>query len=199
MRNVTRFLVVVGLVCLLGNIAAAGLIGTQVTGSLEFGGGTTNYFDPAYGYVPDGYLNTAGTTVTIAEPQVEFGFDDTANRDTVDFTDTGLFAVDFVLSFGTDLSWVMTFTDAAFVGGELSELSDDFPYGGVTATLVGDTITLSWAGGFVQPGSSYEATYDFQSPAVPEPSTLLIWSLLCGLGIAATLWRKRGDRLVHSE
>ncbi len=48
--------------------AHAGLIGQQVTGSLQFNGGGLNYFDPANPTVPAGYLNTSSPTVTIAVP-----------------------------------------------------------------------------------------------------------------------------------
>ena len=65
---------------------AAGVTGTSVTGNLFFGSLPNNYFDPNNGFVPSGYLNTAGTTVSIASPAVEFGFNDGLNFDTANFS-----------------------------------------------------------------------------------------------------------------
>jgi len=45
------------LATLAGQPAAADLIGSSVTGSLEFSSSPNNYYDPALGFVPDGYLN----------------------------------------------------------------------------------------------------------------------------------------------
>ncbi len=52
------------------------MIGTSVTGELLFDGDPAELLDPANLEVPGGYLNTAGTTVTISDPAVEFGFQD---------------------------------------------------------------------------------------------------------------------------
>src|SRR5215213_9781498 len=97
--------------------AHALLLGTSVTGSLTFGAGSTNFFNPANGFVPPGFGNSSpGTnTVTIAEPLVEFGFEDGANRDTANFTDNTLTNGDLVKGSGAS-SWTMTFSDSAFSG-----------------------------------------------------------------------------------
>jgi len=48
-----------------GTAHAVSLLGTSVTGELTFEGVPVNQFDPLNGHVPAGYLNAAGTTVTI--------------------------------------------------------------------------------------------------------------------------------------
>jgi len=65
-------------VAISGRPVAADLIGTTVTETNTYSGFTENLFDPANGYVPpwEGWLNTAGPTVTIAEPAIEFGATD---------------------------------------------------------------------------------------------------------------------------
>ena len=74
--------------------ARAGLIGTDVTGSAELNLIPINIFDPANGMVPLGYLNDDGTTVTIAEPAIEFGAQTSTNLFTANFTDTQLIVTD---------------------------------------------------------------------------------------------------------
>lgn len=162
-----------------GGAKASPILGSQVTGTINFGGPGTNYFDPVNGFVPAGFLNTAGPTVTIADPAVEFGFEDGANRDTADFTGTQLIITDLVKSGAAN--WTMTFQDSAFVGATLTEISDNFPTGGLTATLVGDTITVTWAG--TNTPGNFTGVFDLAPAAVPEPSTIAAFGLLgaCGL------------------
>ena len=109
------------LISLSSQAKANGLIGSSVTGSLVFTGLTANYFDPTNGFVPAGYENTAGTTVTIASPAVEFGFQDAGNTDFTNFSATQ-FTVEDVLApgaGGTDTAFTMTFTDTAFTDSVL--------------------------------------------------------------------------------
>src|SRR5262245_5221034 len=167
--------------------APAGLIGLSVTGQLNFSGGGTNYFDPANGFVPAGFLNTVSPTVVIADPAQEFGFQDGANRDTADFTGTQLIVTDQVLAGGVNNSITMRFTSAGFVGATLTEIADSFNAGGMTASVVGNVITLTWAGGAVTPGT-FRAVYDVAT--VPEPATML----LVGSGLAAALRARRRAR-----
>jgi hypothetical protein len=176
--------VAIGMVVVSAKPADASLIGLSVLGEINFGGGGTNYYDPANGFVPAGFLNTASATVVIADPAQEFGFLDGANRDTADFTGTQLIVTDQVFSGAA--SWVMRFTSAGFAGVTLTELVDSFPTGGVTATVVGNVITLSWAG--TNTPGAFRAVYDVA--AVPEPATML----LVGSGLAAALRARRRAR-----
>jgi hypothetical protein len=169
---------------------ANGLIGTSVTGGLYFEGNPANYFDPANDYVPDGYLNTAGTTVTIESPEPEFGFADSANTDLANFS-ASQFTIEDVLSStagGSDNPWTMTFTDTAFTGMSFAKVTDFFPNGGLTDSLVGDLLTISWAGGPVNANDDYTST--FTVSLVPEPAT---WAMVCAgaAGLALALRRRR--------
>lgn len=152
---------------------ANGLIGTSVTGGLFFGANTTNGFDPANGAVPSGYSNTAGTMVTVASPAIEFGYQDVYNTDSANFNASQFTIEDFVASSYpsgvTNASFSMTFTDSAFSGLSLTKATDFFPNGGLTAALTGNTITVTWAGGTVNPSDDYTSTFTLS--AVPEPST----------------------------
>ena len=59
--------------------------GTSITGSINFGGGSTNYYDPVNGGVPtgQGYENASdaynSATVPLSNSTVEFGYQDPAN------------------------------------------------------------------------------------------------------------------------
>jgi hypothetical protein len=151
-------------------------------------GNPLNYFSPANGSVPPtGYLNSSGTTVTIAEPAIEFGAVFPANTDTANFTATQLIVTDIVNSTGTNIPFTMTFTDAGFSGLVLSKLSDTFVNGGMAAALAGDILTLTWAGGPVNPGS-LQAVYSLTTSSVPEPSS---WMLLIAGAAAFLCFRAR--------
>ena len=170
------------------------MIGTSVTGKLMFSGTTTNYYDSANGFVPaSGYLNSGGmTTVTIATPAVEFGFEDAHNTDTANFS-ASQFTIEDSLdptAGGTDTPFVMTFTDTAFAGMSLAKATDFFPNGGLTYSLSGSQITISWAGGPINANDDYTSTFVIR--AVPEPSTWV--ALLLGAGALAFVVRRRYSR-----
>lgn len=163
--------------------AAADLLGTNVTGSLTFGGGSINYLDSANGFVPAGYGNSSGsTTVTIANPLIEFGFQDGSNTETADFTGSTLSLKDISVN-GHSASDVFTFTDTAFLGLTLSQISQNYP-NGQTATLVGDVLTISTPG-YISSGT-FTSSYSL-APAVtsaPLPPTALA-GLVCLGGVFA--------------
>ena len=148
----------------------ADLVNSQVTGSLSFGT-SANYFDPHSGYVPAGYANDAGPTVTIGSSGTEFGFADPWLTLTADFTGDSLTVTDSGLS---GSGWTMTFTDSAFSGATLTQTSDTFTNLGpaVLYSLTGDVLTVSWAGIAGEPQSDPGTVITFGSAsvaAVPEP------------------------------
>jgi hypothetical protein len=158
-RELSLVAALLAAVCFTTAASAALLNGTSVTGDLNFGGTlTTNWFDPANGHVPAGPLNNAGTTVTIGAA-VEFGYHDGANNITADFTDTTL-----TVTITSSLSGVdptkFTFTDTAFAGLSITEPTDTFPgAGGLSESLVGDVLTLNYAGDGVN--ATKTAVFDF--------------------------------------
>ena len=166
---------------------AAGLIGTSVTGKLMFAGGTTNYYDPANGFVPaSGYLNSAGPTVTVASPAVEFGFNDNVNLDTVNFSASQFTIEDVVEAGPSDAPFTMTFTDSAFAGMSFVKATDFFP-GGLTYSVTGSTLTVNWAGGTVATGDDYTSTFTVKT--VPEPSA---WAAVAmGTGALGLVLRRK--------
>lgn len=147
----------------------ATLVNTSVTGSLTFAGHASNYFDPGFGFVPaTGYLNTSGTTVTISDSAIEFGFDDGGSLITADFSDNQVTVKDLIETPGPTNSFQMMFTDPAFAGQYLLRAADSFPLSGFS--LTGNVITFDYAGGNPTTGQTLSAT--FNVTAVPEPSTL---------------------------
>jgi len=165
--------------------AAPILLGTQVTGSINFGGPGPNYYNSSNGYVPAGCQNSGlgSPTVTIVDPTTEFCFLDGANRDNAQFTDTTITITDEMFGSGAS-NWIQVFTDAAFVGLTITELSDNFPNGGVNLAHVGNQLTFTWAG--ADGAGNFAAVYQ-TAAAVAEPAPL---SLL-GVVVAAARLRAR--------
>ncbi len=193
-RKYSAILVTACITSLLASVpfrAKAQLGGTKVTGGIYFNyyGSTfsPNGYDPANGNVPTAGSpeNMAGTTVAISDSALEFAFLDGYNYDTADFTDSTLTISDSVGTNGA-LPWRQTFTDPAF-NGFLAKVSDTFDDGGVTASILGDTITLNWGGS--APDNVYTAVFDVGSVLqVPEPST---WALVAGGALLAAFARRR--------
>ncbi|MFO0969316.1 MAG: PEP-CTERM sorting domain-containing protein [Gemmataceae bacterium] len=178
---------------LLSTDARADLIGTSVSGQMKIDGDVTNsnWFDPAKGKVPAGFLNTAGTTVQISGSAVEFGFDDGpgafTNRNTADFNGSSLTLQD-ISSSGVSASITYIFVDSALNGLALSTGSNSFP-SGLTASLVGDTLTIVTPQFSFLPDTSsksFTAVFNFNGTsnggggngsgptATPEPTTLAL-------------------------
>ena len=164
--------------------AQAGLIGSRVTGSMTHLGGV-NYFDPTVGYAASGCLNaTQGTTVTVEDPAVEFGYDDHVfNAFSMDITDTLI----TLRNNSYDSVPLMDFslTSAAFAGLEFTKTSDDFNAGGTTFARSGNTLVISIPYSLVV--GDFHATFAASPAPVPEPASLGA----LGLGAVALL-RRRG-------
>ncbi|HEX4795821.1 MAG TPA: hypothetical protein VH370_18680 [Humisphaera sp.] len=159
--------------------ARGALPGSAVSGVLNLPGFTgPNFFDPANHLVPPGFENSSSATVNISVGQSEFGYQDSANFIVADFGSTTFLLSDF--STNGSAAQSLTFTDSAFSGLSLVKTNDTYP-GGVTASLSGNTITLSTAL-FTSPGN-FNAQFTLQ--AVPEPASL------CILGCAGFLLLKR--------
>jgi len=154
-----------------GPVRATTLVGTQVAGALYFVGYTPNYFDPTNSFVPAGYLNFAGNTVTISSNAVEFGYDDGTATITADFTGTHLIVTDNPRDTGHHNPIQLLFTNSAF--GSLATVSDSFPSGGMTGSLSGSVITLNWVGGNVTSGESLQVVCNVNTRAAPPLSIQL--------------------------
>ncbi len=147
----------------------ADLLGTNVNGTLTFSGGSTNYFDPANGFVPTGAGNSVSPNGVVIGPGVEFSFNDTINRDVANFTGTGLTVRDACLgSFDCagNNTFQMTFTDTSF--GAVTLLTNDL---GITFSTAGDVITVNFPGGAVA-NSNATATFRIATAQTPEPGTM---------------------------
>ena len=181
-----RFLAIL-LAALTTSVAAyADGTGTQVTGTFLVNHGTTNYFDPANGFVPPGFGNSAGTTVTIG-PGVEFGFADGANFNSVNFSGSGLNFID-ISTLGT-IDFEMDFTDPAFTS--FTQLTG---YPGLTYSFSGDTLRL-FRTTTLKPGI-YDTTFRYTTNAAitPEPSSVALMATGL-LGLMWMAWRRYGDQL----
>ncbi|MDQ2776697.1 MAG: hypothetical protein M3Y57_17525 [Acidobacteriota bacterium] len=179
------------LLCVFALPGNATLIGTSVDGSLTFTGDPSNYFDPGYGFVPaTGYLNISGTTVTVSDSGVEFGFDDGASLISADFSGNHLIISDLIAMSGPANSFQMVFTDTAFAGQNLTLISDSYPLSGYAVS--GDGMTLDYAGG--NPTVGQTVTANFTVAPVPEPPTFgsLVISML---GVLAILFCRRPKSL----
>jgi len=170
----------------------ASLVGTSVTGSLTLGGVPSNYFDPGLGFVPAGYLNASGTTVTISNSALQFGFDDGSSRISANFSDHQLTVSDLIAISGPSNSFQMIFTDTAFTGQYLVPVSDSFPLAGYS--VIGDVMTLNYPGGNPAIGQTLSAT--FAVTPVPEPSTRCFVSISIFAALAFSLARNRHSGVI---
>ncbi len=161
-----------GLLCLMVPASArADLVGTTVTGSLDFDADNKNFYIPANGFVPAGFQNSAGAqdsnTVIIAGGN-EFGFSDGLNTDVTSFSSTGFTFTDTSITAGPNLNVILKLTDPAFTG--LSLISSTFP--GLTLAISGDQITVDIPGLNASAGEVFTASFNVTSTSsVPESST----------------------------
>lgn len=91
--------------------------------------------------------------MTVAEADIEFGYSDAANTDSINFTDN-----------------TITLTDAIFAGATITKATDSFFSGGVTFSHVGSTLSIDVPFGFAKQGA-YSAP--FRVVPVPEPSAFV--------------------------
>ena len=180
-----------GLLCLMVPASArADLVGTTVTGSLDFDGDGLNFYNPAMGFVPAGFQNSAGAqnsnTVVIVGGN-EFGFTDPGNNtDVTSFSSTGFTFTDTSLSAGANLNIILTMTDPAFTG--VSLISSTFP--GLTFAILGDQITVDIPGLNASAGEVFTASFNVTSTSsVPEPSTHGL--MLIGFGFLGLMMAMR--------
>jgi hypothetical protein len=180
-----------GLLCLMFPAAArADLVGTTVTGSLDFDADGLNFYNPAMGFVPAGFQNSAGAqnsnTVVIVGGN-EFGFTDPGNNtDVTSFSSTGFTFTDTSIIAGPNLNIILTLTDPAFTG--VSLISSTFP--GLTFAISGDQITVNIPGLNASAGEVFTASFNVTSTSsVPEPSTYGL--VLIGFGFLAFMMAVR--------
>ncbi len=133
-----------------------------------------NFYNPAMGFVPAGFQNSAGAqnsnTVVIVGGN-EFGFSDGLNTDVTSFTSTGFTFMDTAITAGPNLNIILTLTDPAFAG--VSLISSSFP--GLTFAISGDQITVDIPGLDASAGEVFTASFNVTSTS-PVPRALRLRS-----------------------
>jgi hypothetical protein len=153
-----------------------------ITGVMDIFG--SNYFDPANGFVPAGYGNQSGTSVVIGSG-IEFGFDDGANLDTADFTNTSLTISDLTGPNHNSVPISYSFTaDVAGFFGNLHLVSSSLPG---TYSVSGNTLTYN--ADAISDSGTRSVVFSFSGGAVPEPAS---WAMFIGgFGLIGGAMRRR--------
>ncbi|MBN2474085.1 MAG: PEP-CTERM sorting domain-containing protein [Pirellulales bacterium] len=193
--------------------ASASIEGDTIQGVLNFGGfPSTNYFDPAstigspaHSSVPAGSSGIQPSAVVTSDDAsngyVELMYLNDRSGVNVD-VDANTVTIDwFVIAspYYVEMpnGWTIYLNDVDWLpsGGGLlgvTEISDTFDTtlgSGVTATLLSDSsIQFSFAGAAV---FAEHTTAVYRLSGIPEPATILIWSLLGGLGMVAVCRRRK--------
>jgi hypothetical protein len=154
-----------------------------------------NAYDGSQFSTPPGVGNVAGPTVTVG-PGVEFGYEDPANTDTADFTETSLKIEDVTdASQGGAAPWQQIFTaNTPGFFSNIVEGTDSFP-NGVTFQVTDnkvtdDTLTLNWGGSLAS--ATQDVSFTFGS-AAPEPASWALIMLGVGAIGAGLRFSKRGQ------
>jgi len=130
--------------------------------------------------------------VTVGD-DVEYVYRPEYLRVSADFSGDQLIIETDVEKYGSN-GWLMTFQSSELINMSLTELSDNFGFGGVDAFLAGDTLRLFWGGSGDTDGLELRAVYRIES-VIPAPSSLM----LLGLGfVAAMLARGRPSSFSQS-
>jgi hypothetical protein len=163
--------------------------------------GFPNLFDPVYGFVPPGYGNSSPEDhlgVPVVDPGVEFGYLNGFSGVEVDLAGETVKINQFLSGGqgpGTANGWDISLDDldggaqGAILG--LIELGNEFP--GLVPSYTLDSLHFQTPAGYFLGDDGLEAEYEivFGPPPIPEPASVVVWSLLAGLGIFVGWRRKR--------
>ena len=193
MTRLGKCLLALALGCAIASPACA----TTLDGFLGFGGGGTNFFDPANLFVPAGFGNSSSPNAVLVGAGVEFGYQDGAALIQADFTSSTLTLTDncHQSSGCSFLSVHLVFT--ASTPGFFSNFqgvggTNDFP-NTKGFSLVGDTVTLDWSGGQAAFGETFDADFSFgAASATPLPAALPMF--IGGAGLIGLLTRRNRKR-----
>ena len=178
-----------------GQAKASQLLGASVSGNLEIlAAPAANFFERTYGYSLSSSTayQTNSTTVTIADPAVEFGFQESNNVASLDFTDTQLIFNEVTTAPNIPVhAFRITFTSSAFNGLALTKLQDNFYSGGLTATLTNDTLVITNPGSEGIAQGEYGAVFQFAPIPTPEPGTIVMAVSALPIGLGVWMQRRR--------
>jgi hypothetical protein len=154
---------------------------TTISGFLFFNGGGLNAYDPANANIPSNFNNSAGPVIAVPGT---FGYVDAANQDTATFTNNTLIIED--QTFTSASPWQQDFiaSDPNFFRN-FTLVTDTLP-GGVTFSLVGNSLSVNWNG----TNSPGDGIVEFSFGATPLPAALPLFATgLGGLGLLG--WRRK--------